>query len=59
MGGGGGRCTCELTVTEALTNRIGTLHGGVTCTLVDAVSTWALLGSEEPVAGVSVDLNVT
>ncbi|WAQ94722.1 ACO13-like protein [Mya arenaria] len=57
--GGGGRCVCEMRVTDVLQNRGGTLHGGVTCTLVDAVSTWALLGSEDPVTGVSVDLNVS
>ncbi|XP_060554572.1 acyl-coenzyme A thioesterase 13-like [Ruditapes philippinarum] len=57
--GGGGACTCEMQVAEEHQNRAGTLHGGMTCTLVDAVSTWALLGTDEPVAGVSVDLSVS
>lgn len=59
VSGGGGSCTCEMHIEEEHQNRGGTLHGGMTCTLVDAVSTWALLGTEEPVAGVSVDLSVS
>jgi len=57
--GGGGTCKCEMRVEEAHQNVGGTLHGGLTCTLVDAVSTWALLGTDTPVAGVSVDLSVS
>ena len=59
MSGGGGSCKCEMTVSEEHQNRGGTLHGGMTSTLVDAVSTWALLGTDEPVAGVSVDLSLS
>lgn len=59
ISGGGGSCTCEMRVTEEYQNRGGALHGGMICTLVDAVSTWALMATEEPVAGVSVDLNVS
>lgn len=59
VGGGGGSCRCEMRVEESHQNRSGTLHGGLTCTLVDAVSTWALMGTDEPVAGVSVDLSVS
>ena len=59
MSGGGGKCRCEMTVQEEHQNRGGTLHGGMTSTLVDVVSTWALMGSNEPVAGVSVDLSVS
>ncbi|KAL4221884.1 Acyl-coenzyme A thioesterase 13 [Mactra antiquata] len=59
ISGGNGRCKCELRVTEDHQNRGGTLHGGMICTLVDSVSTWALLGTDEPVAGVSVDLSVS
>ncbi|XP_052258426.1 acyl-coenzyme A thioesterase 13-like [Dreissena polymorpha] len=59
LSGGGGTCKCALHVGEEHQNRGGTLHGGLTCTLVDAVSTWALMATEEPVAGVSVDLSVS
>jgi hypothetical protein len=31
----------------------------MTATLVDAVSTWALLSSEKQVAGVSVDMGIS
>ncbi|XP_013793379.1 acyl-coenzyme A thioesterase 13-like [Limulus polyphemus] len=55
---GGGKCLCEMKVEENHQNRGGTLHGGVTATLVDVVSTLNLIGEKE-VAGVSVDLNVT
>ena len=48
-----------MTVLEEHQNRGGTLHGGMTSTLVDCVSTWALLSSNEPVAGVSVDLSLS
>lgn len=41
VGGGDGKCTCEMTVLEEHQNAGGALHGGVTATLVDAVSTWA------------------
>ena len=59
ISGGHGNCKCEMKVDDEHQNRMGTLHGGMTSTLVDAVSTWALLSSEEPVAGVSVDLSVS
>ena len=54
-----GRVQCEMTVEEIHTNRMGTLHGGVTATLVDTVSTWALITGPKQVAGVSVDLSVS
>lgn len=59
VAGGNGQCVCEMTVTEDDQNRGGTLHGGMTATLVDAVSTWALLSSEKQVAGVSVDMGIS
>lgn len=46
-------------VEEEHTNRGGTLHGGLTATLVDVVSTAALLYTERAVPGVSVDMNIT
>ncbi|XP_053104296.1 acyl-coenzyme A thioesterase 13 [Hemicordylus capensis] len=54
-----GKVICELKVEEEHTNRGGTLHGGLTATLVDVVSTAALLYSERGAPGVSVDMNIT
>ena len=48
---------CTLTVTPPLTNNFGTLHGGVTATLVDIVGTLALLGRDPTRPGVSVEMN--
>eukprot|EP00271_Cylindrocystis_brebissonii_P006697 TRINITY_DN19475_c0_g1_i1.p1 TRINITY_DN19475_c0_g1~~TRINITY_DN19475_c0_g1_i1.p1 ORF type:complete len:172 (-),score=26.57 TRINITY_DN19475_c0_g1_i1:821-1336(-) len=55
-----GRCVVRLPVTEQIQNRYGTLHGGATSTLIDTVSSAALMtiiGLEG--SGVSTDLNVT
>ncbi|XP_008145293.2 acyl-coenzyme A thioesterase 13 [Eptesicus fuscus] len=54
-----GRVTCELRVEEEHTNKLGTLHGGLTATLVDSISTMALLCTERALPGVSVDMNIT
>ncbi|KAG8442313.1 hypothetical protein GDO86_011202 [Hymenochirus boettgeri] len=54
-----GKVVCELQVEEEHTNRGGTLHGGLTATLVDIVSTAALLNTERGAPGVSVDMNIT
>ncbi len=59
VAGGGGRCVCELTVAEEHANPQGTLHGGLTATLVDVVTTAALLSTERALPGVSVDMNIT
>ncbi|KAL3831803.1 hypothetical protein ACJMK2_023506 [Sinanodonta woodiana] len=59
VAGGNGTCTCEMTVTEEHQNQGGTLHGGCTATLVDAVSTWALMATDENVAGVSVNMDIS
>ncbi|GFR47180.1 hypothetical protein Agub_g8771 [Astrephomene gubernaculifera] len=53
-----GRIVCELPVTERVQNRYGTLHGGAAATIVDTVSTAALL-TASPHTGVSVNLAVT
>ena len=55
---GVGWVKCKLIVTESDCNPLGTLHGGQTCTLVDVVSTGAIMTAEKP-PGVSVDLNVS
>ncbi|XP_045717678.1 acyl-coenzyme A thioesterase 13 [Phyllostomus hastatus] len=54
-----GKVTCELRVEEEHTNKLGTLHGGLTATLVDTISTLALLCTERALPGVSVDMNIT
>ena len=53
-----GKCSCELTLTEFHLNRGGSLHGGFTATLVDGVSTIAVMCAEKP-PGVSVDMSIT
>ncbi|XP_060630894.1 acyl-coenzyme A thioesterase 13 [Anolis sagrei] len=54
-----GKVVCEMEVAKEHTNRGETLHGGLTATLVDVVSTAALLHSERGAPGVSVDMNIT
>ncbi|XP_056154814.1 acyl-coenzyme A thioesterase 13 [Lampris incognitus] len=54
-----GKMVCEMKVEEEHTNRGGTLHGGLTATLVDVVSTGAIMYSERGLPGVSVDMNIT
>uniref|UniRef100_A0A914C4G6 Acyl-coenzyme A thioesterase 13 n=1 Tax=Acrobeloides nanus TaxID=290746 RepID=A0A914C4G6_9BILA len=49
----------EFQVSEDLTNHIGTLHGGQTATLIDIVTTAALVATERAQPGVSVDLIVS
>ncbi|EKV19098.1 Thioesterase family protein, putative [Penicillium digitatum PHI26] len=52
-----------LTITPALSNYLGNLHGGCAATLIDVLSTTILLGVSEPgkfsVGGVSRNLKVT
>ncbi|XP_045614158.1 acyl-coenzyme A thioesterase 13 [Procambarus clarkii] len=59
VSGGMGKCTAEMKVEQEHTNRAGILHGGLTATLVDAVSTMALMTTEQALPGVSVDINVS
>ncbi|XP_062266378.1 acyl-coenzyme A thioesterase 13 [Platichthys flesus] len=54
-----GKMVCEMRVEEEHTNRGGTLHGGLTATLVDVISTVAIMNSERGSPGVSVDMNIT
>ncbi|XP_035536805.1 acyl-coenzyme A thioesterase 13 isoform X2 [Morone saxatilis] len=54
-----GKVVCEMRVEEEHTNRGGTLHGGLTATLVDVVSTMAIMYTERGAPGVSVDMNIT
>ncbi|KAH9492251.1 Acyl-coenzyme A thioesterase 13 [Bulinus truncatus] len=59
VSGGEGQCCCELQVTSRMLNAAGTLHGGVTASLVDAVSTYALTTTGSGKPGSSVDLNIS
>ncbi|KAL0623331.1 Acyl-coenzyme A thioesterase 13 [Plecturocebus cupreus] len=54
-----GKVICEMKVEEEHTNKLGTLHGGLTATLIDNISTFALLCTERGAPGVSVDMNIT
>ncbi|KAM4689682.1 acyl-coenzyme A thioesterase 13-like [Discoglossus pictus] len=54
-----GKIVCELKVEKEHTNTGGTLHGGLTATIVDNVSTIALMNTERGAPGVSVDMNIT
>ncbi|XP_069763706.1 acyl-coenzyme A thioesterase 13 [Narcine bancroftii] len=54
-----GKLVCEMKVEEEHVNRAGNLHGGMTATLVDVVSTTALLNTERALPGVSIDMNIT
>ncbi|KAG2440960.1 hypothetical protein HXX76_003813 [Chlamydomonas incerta] len=52
-----GRLVAEMPVRERVQNRYGTLHGGCTATLVDTLTTAALL-TVSPLPGVSMVLSV-
>ncbi|XP_040092873.1 acyl-coenzyme A thioesterase 13-like [Oryx dammah] len=54
-----GKVICEMKVEEQHTNKMGTLHGGMPATLVDVISTLALLCTERGMARVSIDMNIT
>jgi len=54
-----GNCVAEFTVGPEHCNGGGTLHGGCTSTLIDCVSSYALMTTGNGNPGVSVDLHVT
>ncbi|XP_060832735.1 acyl-coenzyme A thioesterase 13 [Bombus pascuorum] len=56
---GNGNCKAQLIISEEHLNLGGTLHGGFTSTLIDCVSTYAIMTHEINSPGVSVDLNIT
>ncbi|XP_054085246.1 acyl-coenzyme A thioesterase 13-like isoform X3 [Zeugodacus cucurbitae] len=56
--GADGKCTAEFKVEPEHVNRGGFLHGGFTATVVDMVTTYALM-SKPCNPGVTVDLHVT
>ncbi|ENN74389.1 hypothetical protein YQE_09022, partial [Dendroctonus ponderosae] len=51
-----GKCTAELTLEEEHTNIMGGLHGGLSATLVDCISSYALV-SKTSLPHVSVQIN--
>ncbi|XP_003744020.1 acyl-coenzyme A thioesterase 13 [Galendromus occidentalis] len=53
-----GKCVAELTLEKSHLNLAGTMHGGVSATLIDNVSTYALLTVTDS-RSASVDLNVS
>ena len=53
------RCVCELKLSEEHQKRGGVMHGGLTATLVDIVSTAALMTNDNVSPGVSVDMNIS
>ncbi|XP_051172275.1 uncharacterized protein LOC127288703 isoform X2 [Leptopilina boulardi] len=55
----GGNCKAEFTVDEEHTNLGGSLHGGFTSTLIDCITTYALVSQGSGNPGVSVNLNVS
>ncbi|CAD7080781.1 unnamed protein product [Hermetia illucens] len=60
-GGGDGSCVAEFTVAEEHLNPAGGLHGGLIATIIDNVSTYALMTKERPTeaTGATVDLHVS
>ncbi|KAH8398714.1 hypothetical protein KR222_001130 [Zaprionus bogoriensis] len=56
--GGEGRCVGEFTVAAEHLNRMGSLHGGLTATILDNVTTYALM-SKGSHPGVTSSLNVS
>lgn len=56
---GDGKCTAEFKVEEEHQNFGGTLHGGFSATLVDGISTLALMTYGRQVPGVSVDMHIS
>jgi len=59
VGAGEGWCRAEFRVEPEHTNVAGLLHGGFTASLVDSISTLALLTHHRRVPGVSVNLSIT
>lgn len=52
-----GQCVCHMVVGQEDTNKYGTLHGGQIATLVDIVTTLAIMGATGK-PGVSVEMGV-
>lgn len=60
VSGGDGKCVAEMKVEEEHQNYGGTLHGGMTATIVDIISTLGMMTHEKVTSpGVTVDLHVS
>ncbi|KAF7988386.1 hypothetical protein HCN44_000959 [Aphidius gifuensis] len=60
LSAGDGNIKAEFTVAEEHTNSAGALHGGCTTTLIDSISSFALMTDKtNNLPGVSVDLNIS
>jgi len=60
LSAGDGKCKAQFTVSEEHLNEGGFLHGGFTSTIIDCISSYAVMTCKtEPPPGVSVDLHVT
>jgi len=60
LSAGDGKCKAQFTVAEEHLNLGGFLHGGCTTTIIDCISSYALMTHKaEPAPGVSVDLHIT
>ncbi|CAG9810128.1 unnamed protein product [Chironomus riparius] len=59
--GGDGKATAELKLGKEHLNKMGGMHGGFSSTLVDSITTFALMthNVEDIKTGVSVDLHIT
>lgn len=54
-----GNCTAELTISEEHANKMGALHGGMSATLIDSISSAALLSCvDKDFSSVSVNMNI-
>jgi acyl-coenzyme A thioesterase 13 len=57
---GEGKAKLRVAVTEAVTNPMGTLHGGAIATLVDQAGTMAIMSADrQGRPGMTTDLNVS
>lgn len=54
-----GKCKGEFKVNEEHLNIGGSMHGGFTATVIDCMSTYALMTHEKNSPGVSVDMHIT
>ncbi|XP_015185109.1 PREDICTED: acyl-coenzyme A thioesterase 13-like [Polistes dominula] len=59
LSAGDGNCKAEFTVSDEHLNLGGSLHGGFTATIIDCVSTYALMTYKTGAPGVSVNMNIS
>ncbi|XP_020290806.1 acyl-coenzyme A thioesterase 13-like [Pseudomyrmex gracilis] len=60
LSAGDGKCKAQFTVLKEHTNPAGSLHGGFTSTVIDCISSYALMTARSDAQpGLSVDLHVT